>query len=107
MKAKYRYRVIFMDREIDEVIASQQAMINKENERPRLGLKESYQDILNKIDIWYKNNPGVDFLRISHKSTINEPLETVHKLESFLGVEMNTKAIAQVVDPSLHRRKIK
>jgi hypothetical protein len=53
----------------------------------------------------FKNNHNAAVLFVNYKDTIDKPSETAEKVKQFLGLKLNTKNMALVVDPSLYREK--
>lgn len=103
---KYRYKVIFMNRDLTEIIKSQQKMIGKNTEDLRLGLLESYDKQLKKVDIWKDKEPGVELIYINYKDALNNTGDVINKVSSFIGVEMDKSEMAKCVDKSLYRNKV-
>src|SRR5690606_28869361 len=57
---EFRYKIIFMTRDLGEVIKSQQKMIGKRTDTLPITLLKAYQDQLNQIEIWKGREPGVE-----------------------------------------------
>ena len=112
LPARYVYKVIFMDRDLKEVVMSQHAMLVrngnkkvKENTYP-LNIEQQFQKNLNRIAKWEKNRINVEVLHISHHETLQNPLATAHRVNEFLGGNLDESKMTAVVDKSLYRTKI-
>jgi predicted AlkP superfamily phosphohydrolase/phosphomutase/tetratricopeptide (TPR) repeat protein len=105
LEPKYRYKVIFMNRDLNEVVKSQQTMIGKDPETLPTRLFEAYQQHLNQVAIWKDKEPHVELIYIDHRDVINNPKETAHKVRTFIGVDMNEDAMQQCVDRTLYRNR--
>ena len=108
---KHNYKVIFMTRPIEEVVDSQRKMIDrlatKGAELEAAQLQRGLAAHRNEIREWVKNVPHMDFLEIDYPSLVKDPLPQISRLIEFLGAERLPKPaeMAEVIDPSLHRRK--
>lgn len=102
---KYRYKVIFMNRDMSEVVKSQQKMIGRDPDNLPLKLFDAYTKQLNKVDYWKENEPGVELIYLNYKDVLNNTDEAISKVMSFVGVDMDRKSMASCVDRSLYRNK--
>jgi hypothetical protein len=59
-----------------------------------------------KSNEWLKSNYNVAYLYVNYSDAIENPMETAKKVQQFLGLDMNLKNMAAVVDKSLYREKI-
>ena len=106
----YEYRVIFMERNIEEVLASQKAMLE------RLGragadvgdkkMAELFASQLSKFFQWAKSRKDMSFLRVRYKDMINAPQMEAERISAFLGGGLDTAAMAASVNPSLYRKRL-
>lgn len=102
---KIHYRIIFMERNLEEVLASQTSMLN------RLG-KESSKGDPSKAYIQqlraakaYITGRGIPALPINFVDLVHTPDQHLVTLASFLNTENQIEAMKLVIDPSLHRAK--
>jgi hypothetical protein len=103
----YEYRVLFMRRELRQVVASQQAMLGKtdasdaENRR----LMAIFQKELDAVDAWLKGQRHFTVLHVPHDRIIRHTADQVEQIKTFLNCPLHTAAMCTVVDPALHRRR--
>lgn len=102
---KYRYKVIFMNRDLTEVVKSQQKMIGKDPENLPLNLFDSYSKQLNKVEFWKDKEPGVELIYINYTDVLNNTNDTISKIISFVGMDIDRDAMAACIDKSLYRNK--
>lgn len=107
LSPKYRYKIIFMNRDLTEIIKSQQRMIGKSTDTLPLSLYESYGKLLRNVGIWKEQEPGVELIYIDYRDVIFDSEQTVNKLETFLGYELNKELMTKCVDTSLYRNRSK
>lgn len=103
---KYRYKIIFMKRDLSEVVKSQQKMIGKDVNDLPITLLNAYHDQLNKIEVWKEKEPGVELIYIDYQEVLNDTQAIVDKVSSFLGSTLDHKAMVSAVDKKLYRNKI-
>ena len=107
----HHYKVIFMTRPIEEVIASQEKMKTRlgtagatlEPEQLERGLRAHRDETLK----WLKQARHIDVMEVEYPALVCDPQSMVPHLIEFLGKDRLTSAenMAGVVDPALYRRK--
>ncbi len=102
---KYRYKVIFMNRDLTEVVKSQQKMIGRDPDTLPLKLFDAYTKQLNKVENWKDKEPGVELIYLNYKDVLDNTKESIDKIISFIGVELDRDAMINSVDKSLYRNK--
>lgn len=109
LPVKHKYKIIHMNREISEVLISQQIMLGKSREQAIMNypfkMAETFHNQLRKVKRWSDNQPNLDWLEINHKDIINEPEAIARKIGQFLDREFDIEKMAQVVDKKLHRNR--
>lgn len=109
LPAELRYRVIFMDRDFDEIIASQRKMLeradseqaNMDDARMRLALSR------NKLDA-YKllMEKGVPVMHVPYSAVVNNPTGAAARINRFLGCRLDETRMIAAVDGSLYRNRM-
>ena len=102
-----QYRVVFMQRPIEEVLASQRAMLQREG---RAGadpavLKKAFEGQLAQLDTWLAAQPGITMLPVQYHDVVRTPQAVAEAVHRFLGVQLDTAAMALAVDPAMHRQR--
>ena len=100
------YRVIFMERDLSEVLRSQEAMLARSG-RPSAraeGLAATYARYRADAEAWAAQ-PGIEWLTVAHTDALNDPEATAARINAFLGHTLDEAAMQAVVDPSLHRQR--
>lgn len=105
----YQYKVVFMEREMEEIIQSQQIMLGKtadvENKTYPTVLADTFMKQLEKTKSWIQNHPQFEVIYISYKDVISNPTEIAENLSMFLDADLNLTAMIKSVDPLLYRNK--
>jgi len=104
---QYRYKIIFMMRDIDEILKSQQKMIGRSEDVFPVKLHNEFQKLLTNIEVWKKKEPGVELIYVNYKDVLNHTDDVIDKVVSFIGKDMNKESMKKCVDKSLYRNKIK
>jgi hypothetical protein len=104
-----RYKVVFMTRDMDEMIASQKAMLKRLN-RSREGKKQenierNFEKHLLKIRSWLQSQPNIDVIYMSYNDIVKNPYKYAKMLTQFLPHKLDAKRMAQVVEKTLYRQK--
>jgi hypothetical protein len=102
------YRVIFMHRHLDEILASQAKMLVRRGEDAGTDdarMKELYIDHLAKAARELAARPCFDTLDLQHRATIRDPAATAARINQFLGGSLDEAAMKAVVNPDLYRNR--
>jgi predicted AlkP superfamily phosphohydrolase/phosphomutase/tetratricopeptide (TPR) repeat protein len=105
LSPKYRYKVIFMKRDLGEVIQSQQKMIGKNTDVLPVNLFEAYQKQMNQVEVWKNKEPSVELIYVDYKEVLNHPEASIKKVIDFVGTDLDMSQMVSCVDHSLYRNK--
>lgn len=100
-----QYRVIFMRRDIEEILRSQEKMLNKDQSTERDKFSTIYKAHIQKTYQFFELNK-ISFQDVYYKDLITNPELELNKLINFLQLECDWNDLAQVVNPELYRNKI-
>ncbi len=108
----FRYQVIFMERDIMEVIASQQKMLQRigkqvDTETLPLNLVQQYERTIEEVKKWAKKHPTAEVLFVPHRRVIEAPFVQAIQVNDFLGTNMEVEKMAAAVDNRLYRERSK
>jgi hypothetical protein len=105
----YRYRVIFMRRDMGEVLASQRQMLvrrgvqadpHDDEQMARL-----FERHLQTVDDWIESQPNVARIDVSHRALLNDPRTEIERINAFLDGRLAAERMAEVIDPRLYRQR--
>jgi hypothetical protein len=109
MPSGYPYKVIFMQREIAEVLASQKRMLEREGKPDDRVSDEEMQALYSKhlenVMAWLSRQPNIEVHFTSYNEILNDPRPQVEALRSFLGMQLDAQAMVNVVDKALYRER--
>jgi hypothetical protein len=106
---RYDYRVVFMQRDLTEVLASQKKMLNRSKKTGGAISDEQMAALfageLAKCEKWLAEQSNFKVLYVNHRDMINNPQTQCEKVNNFLDGGLNLEAMAETVDPSLYRNR--
>jgi hypothetical protein len=104
-----RYRVIFMRRELGEVLASQSAMLKRRGIQEQgpddARMKRLFESELREIDEWLASQPMFSVLNVDYAAVVQEPMIQAERVNTFLGGDLDIQEMATGVDPTLYRSR--
>jgi len=108
----YKYKIVFMDRAIEEVMNSQHKMLGRlgkergEDKENSMALLKTFEDSRKKAIGWCKNHPKyVEYTLVPYQDAVNDPIKAAKQVNEFLGGHLDEMEMAAVVDPTLYREK--
>ncbi len=109
LPAGHEYRVIFMERPMPEILASQDQMLRrrgtyKESTNAAM-MAAAFEKHLREVDAWLNGKPYVKTLRVAYHDVLRNPKAIGEKLADFLRVKLNFEAMSKQVDQSLYRNR--
>lgn len=100
-----RYRVVYTERDIDEVLDSMEKMA-KVQDADREGTKAAFVKLNEMTKGRLESRPDVELLLVSYNALVREPGPEIRRLADFLGTPgIDEKAMAAAVDEKLHRNR--
>jgi len=102
------YRVVFMRRHLDEVISSQNKMLDRRGEdaiEDRETMAEAYRNHLAAVKILVRKRPNLEMLEFRYDEAVKNPKEAARSVNAFLGGALDERAMAAVIDGELYRNR--
>jgi len=108
LPAGYRYKVLFMNRRLPEVIASQRKMLARRGETTELS-DEQLAGLLRKhvqqVKTWIARQPNFEMLDLDYNAMLIDPEPFVERIVAFLDMDLDAQSMTAVVDPALYRNR--
>lgn len=102
---QFKYKVIFMERKIEEVVASQHKMSGKNKNYP-FKLVDFYKKQLKVVKDSTLNQINIETLFIDYSLAINDSQKVMAEVQAFLPeLNLDTNKMKGVIDQTLHRNK--
>ena len=116
LPSTYDYQVIFVERQMAEILASQRKMLAH---RQAAHLIDAQQDTvedaqmtalfekhLRAIRQWLAQQPNVTVIYIHYSDLLREPTVQAAKIHQFLGNSLDVDKMVGVIDPTLYRNRV-
>lgn len=105
-----RYRIVFLERDLEEVLASQHAMMARrgtEDGAPDAAMAVAFRDLLETVTGQLVDRPDVEIRFFAHAMLLRLPELVAERMAQFVGEIDGERvaAMAACVDPTLHRRR--
>lgn len=105
----YTYRVLFMQRKIDEILASQKQMLVRSGKPTDQvsdeQLAEMYGKHLAKVKAWLDEQTNFSVNYLDYNAMLADPTKYARQVNQFLDNSLNPQEMAGVVDPNLYRQR--
>lgn len=106
---QFSYKVIFMERPVAEVVASQAAMIRKLGTQGAAlapeGMARALEAHLRQVKAAIASRPEIAVCWMDYHRVLRDPPAAALEVHNFLGVRLDLAAMALRVDPSLYRQR--
>jgi len=109
LPAGYHYRVIFMQRHMAEILASQRKMLERRGEAAETvsdeQLAQLFKKHLRKVKAWLSAQPHMAVLDVDYNGLVADPWPYARQVNAFLGGGLDIERMIEVVDPRLYRNR--
>src|SRR5438477_2507322 len=105
----HEYRVLFMIRPLEEVVASQNKMLQRLGrdvpKTPQRTVIAAFEKHLKEIDGWLAKKSNIKLLRVQHGKLLTDPENEATRISEFLNHALDLGGMARQVERSLHRER--
>jgi len=104
----HSYKVLFMDRNPQEILASQQKMLDRRGETSDISdqrMREIFEKDLREVRFLLKRRPWFETLEMKYRDALENPAENARRMADFLGLDLDIEKMAAVADKSLYRNR--
>jgi hypothetical protein len=106
----YEYKIIFMERDMKETLASQRQMLLR-RDKPAAGVPDSqmtglYSKAISKVKAWLKLQPNMEVFYADYNAILRDSAGFARKINIFLGSKLDTASMAGAVEKSLYRQRL-
>jgi len=104
-----RYKIVFMERDLNEVVASQKKMLTrlgKETaDQDDIDAKRLFTKHLREIKEWLPKQPNMEVLFVSFNELHDDPTPVIQRLNEFMGGGLDEGVMGSIIDPGLYRNR--
>jgi hypothetical protein len=109
LPAKRNYQILFVERPLSEVVASQAEMIRRRG-TSRSALVDSaliaaLQSHLNQVNAWLRDRPDILLCRMQYHEVLSDTRSASEAVQRFLQQKLDVETMAEQVDHSLYRNR--
>ncbi len=106
----FEYRIIFVRRALEEVLASQDRMLVRRGVQPggqaeNTEIARVFRRHLQETEAWLSGCPGFRTLYTEHRRILAESAREAARVNAFLDHRLDEAAMAASVDPTLYRQR--
>jgi len=104
------YRVVFMIRHMDEILASQKEMLKRRGTLNDKGpsdadMRSFFQSHLDKVRTWLAGQQNFKVLYVDYNAIMNGDVKGISDVCDFLGVAVNIEPMKKAIDAGLYRNR--
>jgi hypothetical protein len=103
------YRVVYMRRHLDEVLQSQDKMLDRLGNAAPGGdleaMKEAYRNDIVAARLYARRQPFMELIEVHYADAVADPRATARAVNEFLGGGLDEAAMAAAVDEKLYRNR--
>lgn len=104
-----KYKVIFIRRNMPEILASQRKMLINRGEDPDkmddAQMAMLFEKHVQQVEQWLKDQPNFETLYVHYSDILSDPVTQAQRIGDFLGGRLDTEKMVEVVDPELYRNR--
>jgi len=103
-----RYKIIFMRRNMQEMLTSQRTMLERrgvKDESSDEEMERFFHKHLHDIEGWLHDQANIDVLYVDYNDAVKDPLKNAQRVNEFLGHTLNRGEMAAAVDKGLYRNR--
>lgn len=109
LPSSYRYRIVFMQRRMEEVLASQRQMLIRRGEPTDRVSDEKMAQLftrhLRDVEHWLAQQANLSCLYVNYNAVLADAAAHLKSINDFFGGRLDISAMARVVDSSLYRQR--
>ena len=110
LPSEFSYRIIFIERDISEVLASQRKMLQRQGKSGGNLSDVQLRQIFERQVLEVKQmlvQRDIPTLDMAYSDALQYPMKIAEKIQAFLGENLDVNAMAAVIDPNLYRQRYK
>lgn len=104
----YSYKIIFMERDLSEILASQRKMLERRNElvpADESEIETQFREHLSAVRPWLARQPNMDVIYVSYNVLMSDPEPVCRRVVEFIHVPLNLSRMLTVPSASLYRNR--
>jgi len=108
---EFEYSLVFMERDLEEVIRSQDEMLKLAGRPARKYdldlMASSYGRLIEATKDWLSRQKNINTININHQDVITNPSQAAEMVNNFLGNMLDESKMPSVIEHTLYHQKMK
>ncbi|MFC2043250.1 sulfotransferase [Chloroflexota bacterium] len=109
LPSQYQYKIIFMRRDLDEILASQNQMLVRRDEPTDkiddYTLGGLFQKHLTQVEKWLSEQPNIGVTYVNYNDILQNPERDIQKVVQFLDLSLDKCLMLGVPEKNLYRQR--
>jgi len=109
LPSSYTYKILFMRRNMAEILASQKQMLVRRGEpTDKVGDAEMarlFEKHLREVQTWLDRQPHITYMDVDYNAMLRDPHSHITQVLAFLGRPLDLEKMIEVIDPALYRQR--
>ncbi len=105
---EHHYKVLFMERQIPEILASQRKMLDRRQETSAISdaeMEAQFREHLKGIKYWLARQPNMEVMYVDYNRMMAEPDAYLQKIADFVGLPLDVEKMRSVPNERLYRNR--
>ncbi len=106
---EYQYRIVYVKRDMQEILASQRKMLVRRGEDPDkvddAQMAALFEKHVSQVESWLREQPNIQVLYEHYGDILADPEREARRINDFLGGRLQVEPMAKAVDPDLYRNR--
>ena len=105
---KHSYKIIFLQRELSEVLISQQKMMANRKEGNPISdeqMRQEFQTHLAAVKAWLARQPNMEVLYLNFNFLMDNPEAFCSRVNEFIGIPLKIDRMVSIPDKALYRNR--
>jgi len=105
----YHYKIVFMERNLEEIIESQTKMLKRKGEDPddisKDELRDTFKEYRKILKKQISSSPNMEVIYISYNDIMSHPEPVVESISAFFDGDLDKNKMLSVIDEDLYRNR--
>jgi len=105
----YHYKIVFMERNLEEIIESQTKMLKRKGEDPddisKDELRDTFKEYRKILKKQISSSPNMEVIYISYNDIMSHPEPVVESISAFFDGDLDKNKMLSVIDEELYRNR--
>lgn len=106
---QHHYKILFMERETKEILASQQKMLVRRSEESKTGdaeMEAQFREHLAAIKYWLARQPNMEVLYVDYNRLMAQPDDYCQAIADFIALPVDVARMRSVPNERLYRNRL-